>query len=45
MVKALFSIWSEQEDNIKIDEFCLKMVMFGLAPDIKIINEVTNTVF
>lgn len=45
LLKALFAVWSGKRSCLSADSFYQKMTTFGLAPDLKFIEQVTNTVY
>ena len=45
MLKALFTVWSNKKPIICSDIFYQKMTTFGLAPDLKFIEGITNIVY
>lgn len=46
MVKALFNVWQDKSEKaIPAEAFYHKMAAFGLAPDVKLLENVTNIVY
>ena len=48
MIKALFSVWAGEKKqsiaSLKAEDFYNRMTTFGLVPDVKFIEQVTNIV-
>ena len=47
MIKALFTVWCDgpKKHTMRAEDLYQKMTTFGLAPDLKFIEQVTNVVF
>ena len=45
LVDALFAFWSNKKSAIPADLFYQKMTTYGLVPDLKFIENVTNIMY
>ena len=44
LVEALFAFWSNKRSGIPVDAFKQKMITFGLAPNLKFLEDIINII-
>ena len=45
MIEALFTFWKRKHAAIPAQKFFKRMTTFGLAPDLRFIEQITNIVY
>lgn len=45
LIEALFSFWANKKPSINADLFYQKMTTFGLAPDLKFIENIMTIIY
>ena len=45
LIEALFAFWGKKRPVMQADQFYQKMATYGLVPDIKFIEDITNIIY